>query len=684
MNRLLSQIKSDRKPTRRKHGYRPQAEPLEPRQLLTGNVTAEVSNFTLYINGDAEDNQIELSQQQGNAIRVQSTDSKTGICTANGCKDEQSFSGPIRNIRISMYDGEDGVVVRDLTISTDFRVDLGAGADSLQMSDVTTGDDLYIWTSGGGTATNPDVVNLFDVQVGGTQLNNDLGIYGTDDLEQVTLAEVTVEDDLTVRLTEHGENDVTTIESTKVEGEFRGGAALITSKVVETRYLSVVGEGDFRSANDLYLDQSNFNQLHVDGTESSDTMTFWATTASTSTDIDLFAGDDEVMIHGVQPYHVSGGSGNDTLVGGAGDDTLNGDAGNDQLHGEAGNDTLRGGHGNDELRGGDGDDYLRGNNHGDRLFGDAGNDELHGGNGSDKVFGGEDDDTLYGGGGHDRLSGEAGDDRLIGGSHNDTLYGGEGADVLFGESGQDGLFGGAGIDQITPGSGADRILSWGLDDTLNDPDVWHSFDEEADANIRFQNTSSSFYGRPPAEWTHQDIERVDEALKVLHHHGPGTKLIYKRKGGSSHVFRRYGSNHHGGTGNGAIFLTDGQFGNDTYLHSYVFHEIGHNWQQSWSQEAYSAIQELVGWTVDPCQGVESCDPEDEYTKSSKGSWWYLTSEHANFVSSYARSSLQEDFAETFAAYFAKKAGWGFYNSTNPSINDFPDRKAIFDTWFANL
>ncbi len=695
MKSRVQKMKSFGKSPRRKFNHRPQLESLEARQLLTGSVTTEVSRQTLYIVGDAEDNQIELFQQQNGAIRIQATDSLTSICGTTGCRDAQIVPDVIRNIRISMHAGNDNVVVRDLNVGNDLRAEMGSGGDSLKVTNVTTGDDIYVWTGGGGTSKNPDLVTVSDVQVGGPKVNNDLGVFGTEGFEQLGLARVTVEDDIWVRLTKQGEGDVTSIEDTTVKGDYFGGTARVDSHSVEARNLDVAGEGDFRTANQLSLDNSNFDELHVDGTAQSDSMTFSETTVATPTDVELLAGDDEVTVQGNQPYHISGGSGDDRLVGGAGNDRLIGDDGNDTLignsgddvlHGEAGNDSIHGGNGNDALHGGDGDDHLRGNSHGDRLFGDAGEDELHGGLGNDVQMGGADNDTLYGGGGDDRLSGESGDDRLIGGSHNDTLYGGEGADVLFGESGEDGLFGGSGIDEITPGSGADRILSWAPDESFVDPDIWHSVDDVADANIRFRNTYETYFSRPPAEWTHQDIERVDEALKLLHHQGPGTKLIHHRKGGSPHLFNRYGGNRAGGTGSGAIYLTNGQFGaSDTYLRTYVLHEVGHNWQQSWSAEAYAAIQQLVGWTIDPCQGAgDSCSPEDGHTKSSKGDWWYLTSEHSNFVSNYARSSLQEDFAETFAAYFAHKAGWGFYNSSNQSIDAFPERKAIFDDWFANL
>lgn len=801
MARGIDKLSSNWK-TAVRRSRQPQVESLETRRLLTGVVNAYVIGDVLNIEADDSANQIEVFQQSDGAIHIRSIDSDTTLNRAVGTN-EITIADEVQSIKIRMNGGDDRLEVHGLNLGADLFVDMGGGADAFELTNVTTGDDVFVLSGGGGDATNPDVIQMTNVQIGGSHVKNDLRIYGSVDVEHLNLTQVVVQDDMLISLTKEGESDSAVIEHATVEGEYFGATFRLDAQAAAVRNLDVAGAGYFRAVQGLELEQSSFANLRVEGTAQNDVMTFREISTATEAVVELLSGDDEALVYGAQPFHinggagddfVAGGSGNDSLIGGDGDDVLHGAAGDDRLFGQDGSDELQGGDGNDylrgnadadrlfggegadelhggagndavtgggggdvlyggggddelsgdsgddrligggghdvlngggdadelwgesgddtlsggdgddslyggtgndrlfgwngrdELHGGAGDDYLRGNAAADLLFGDSGNDELHGGVGDDEIKGGAGDDVLYGGGGDDLLSGESGDDRLIGGGHDDTLYGGAGDDALFGESGDDGLFGGEGIDEIAPGSGADRVLSWAPDESFVDPDVWHFVDEEADAIIRFHNTYSTYFGRTPADWTQQDVERVDEALKLLHREGPGVKLIHHRKGGGLHTFRRYGSNRSGGTGSGAIYLTNGQFGaSDFYLRSYVLHEMGHNWQQSWSPDAYAAIQELVGWTTDPCQEQgDACDPTVEYTKSTKGDWWYQTSEHGNFVSGYARSSLQEDFAETFAAYFADKSGWGFYNDVNFSMDAFPERKAIFDQWFASL
>jgi hypothetical protein len=69
-----------------------------------------------------------------------------------------------------------------------------------------------------------------------------------------------------------------------------------------------------------------------------------------------------------------------------------------------------------------------------------------------------------------------------------------------------------------------------------------------------------------------------------------------------------------------------------------------------------------------------------------GDWWYRTD--AAFASEYAKGSPNEDFAESFAAYFTQRAGWPFYNNDRPDVVDgadaIPDKIQIIAQWVASL
>ncbi|MGH6870970.1 MAG: hypothetical protein ACREHE_05630 [Rhizomicrobium sp.] len=89
--------------------------------------------------------------------------------------------------------------------------------------------------------------------------------------------------------------------------------------------------------------------------------------------------------YGTITGHVTGGSGNDTLVSkGSSAVWFNGMGGNDKEGGGFGADTMFGGSGNDILRGNGGADTIDGGSGSDSITGGAGNDILTGGAGADK------------------------------------------------------------------------------------------------------------------------------------------------------------------------------------------------------------------------------------------------------------------------------------------------------------
>ena len=177
-----------------------------------------------------------------------------------------------------------------------------------------------------------------------------------------------------------------------------------------------------------------------------------------------------VSVYGSKDHsnHLTGNSGNNTLVGGDLPDTLMGMEGDDTLKGGAGDDHLYGGDQNDLLLAGKGNDYMYGEEDNDVFVVPiSGNHYVDGGNGSDtvacvthggctvslknglmyssskpgeytvtlndveNVIGTPDGDSLEGNGADNTLTGLGGDDLLIPVNGSDSLTGGEGSDTYY-------------------------------------------------------------------------------------------------------------------------------------------------------------------------------------------------------------------------------------------------------------
>jgi hypothetical protein len=355
-----------------------------------------------------------------------------------------------------------------------------------------------------------------------------------------------------------------------------------------------------------------------------------------------------------------------------------------EVDGGTGNDTLTGGSGRDTMRGGTGNDRISGSNGDDTLRGDDGNDSLFGGAGNDRLDGDDDADRLEGGTGDDRLFGDSGGDVIFGGDGHDLLRGGTSSDNLSGGAGNDGLFGGTGTDSISGGTGGDRVLSWKHASGVfgkYDPDSINGM-TSADAKINFEdgqqktvNIEGTDTNYPAKDWSHDDIERLDAALAVLHKEAGNTKLL-KSDWGFEITFARHGGNGRGFNSGGHITLTDMQFDNgDTFLRGYVLHEVGHNWDNENPQ--WGTFKLLSGWT----EGWWNPNPS-LFDQAGNGSGWYHL-ESADFASGYAQNSPYDDFAESFSAYFMQKAGWGWYNDGG-GANAIPDKIELIDGWVDSL
>lgn len=348
---------------------------------MAGDVSAFISGSTLYINGDAEDNQIEISQLSDGSVQIQKAEEfnpffPTGYWTTSGFvysnayytlvngQHSDTISGAFSHIRINMNAGDDSVDMDDVTVLWDTSVYLGAGSDTLEIHDSSFGDDLRIWTETAYGAGSRDVVKINNSEVGDRATHGDLVINGTSSPETVHLNNVTVSDDLNMRLTWNGEQDYAFVYgATEVNGNSSGGYARIDSNYLYVDRLDVDGDGDFRRVNRLYAYNSVFYEdLRVDGTFDGDTMTLSNMTVGDVAEVEGLDGDDTIRIYGNRGFVLKGGDGDDRLEGGNGNDVLYGDAGDDTLLGKAGVDQIFGGDDNDWLEAGSAWELAEGGN----------------------------------------------------------------------------------------------------------------------------------------------------------------------------------------------------------------------------------------------------------------------------------------------------------------------------------
>lgn len=121
----------------------PAAELLELRYLLAGNVTAQLIDGDLVIQGDAAGNSIELvgSPDDPRVLVVSPVDDGT---TLNGSAEPVAFTGIGRHVVISLGAGNDSVSITAAQVKQDVQADLGAGDDLISTSGLSVGRDLSI------------------------------------------------------------------------------------------------------------------------------------------------------------------------------------------------------------------------------------------------------------------------------------------------------------------------------------------------------------------------------------------------------------------------------------------------------------------------------------------------------------------------------------------------------------
>jgi hypothetical protein len=165
-------------------------EGLEQRMLLAGDVVADLLlDGTLQIVGDHLDNKISVSSPTVDVIEV----AGRFDTTVNGDDSAQFAQADVVDIVIEMEHGHDGVAVRDVDVSGDMRVDLGAWnnaarGDTMLIENVKTGGDLVALGQQGRQR----------IQVLGAMVNGDLVVDAGTGTDETVISIVTVAGDVIV------------------------------------------------------------------------------------------------------------------------------------------------------------------------------------------------------------------------------------------------------------------------------------------------------------------------------------------------------------------------------------------------------------------------------------------------------------------------------------------------------
>ncbi len=187
-------------------------EPLEPKQLLAGDVGVSVRAGNLILSGDNLGNTVSIVRSDSGTVSVEGTDT-----LINGSKSEFVYRGELKNVTLRMLGGDDqirisGIEARSLvvdlgrgddlaeidsTTARDVRINAGVGDDVLQIVSLVSSRRTMIATGQGDdvvsivalstgkdfhltTASGDDSVCVDDLNVGG-KLNMHMG-SGNDEL----------------------------------------------------------------------------------------------------------------------------------------------------------------------------------------------------------------------------------------------------------------------------------------------------------------------------------------------------------------------------------------------------------------------------------------------------------------------------------------------------------------------
>ena len=201
-------------------------ESLEKREMMAGDVSVAVSNGDLLVQGDANDNFVEIYRLSSGNIRVQ------GIGTTVNGRSNQSFA-VTDDIFVTMQQGENDVVFRNYNggVRADWvRINMGNGDDRVDINGLHARGDVEIFTWGGDddiqienssvgsqlfdredlrirSGSGNDYVKMFNVlSFGDVDIDTFDNVFADED-DRIDLQRLTVFDDLRID-TGGGDDDV--------------------------------------------------------------------------------------------------------------------------------------------------------------------------------------------------------------------------------------------------------------------------------------------------------------------------------------------------------------------------------------------------------------------------------------------------------------------------------------------
>ena len=275
-------------------------EGLENRYALSGMVSAVMQGGDLVIEGDASNNHVFISQGPlaGQVIISGGQDDALDPLTAtqiNGGATAVTLSGFTGDLNVTLLDGDDRLVVSDISLPGFAQVSLGAGNDTLSLQSRTSSSIDFTDNSGTPAtygavsvaesvfvtgAAGDDLIAMFDVAV-----SNDVVVYGGagDDTflqDGATLAQNSIGDQLLLNMSTG--DDTTTMTRLNV-----GRVTVIDPIAVSGTTVTLTNVHVARDI-DLYL-SINADNVHIAG-EDTDVNAF------TAENLNLHTGDGDDLV----------------------------------------------------------------------------------------------------------------------------------------------------------------------------------------------------------------------------------------------------------------------------------------------------------------------------------------------------------------------------------------------------
>ncbi len=125
-------MSSRRNPPLNSRRFVPRVEGLEDRTVPSGNVQIAVAGGTLFVAGDDQGNKIWIAGNGREGATVRALDATT---TINGQTGPISLGGIRNDLCVRMYGGDDQLLVTGIRNRGALDVDMGAGNDTLGVSD---------------------------------------------------------------------------------------------------------------------------------------------------------------------------------------------------------------------------------------------------------------------------------------------------------------------------------------------------------------------------------------------------------------------------------------------------------------------------------------------------------------------------------------------------------------------